>query len=159
MNENIKFVKDPKAKIAEAIARNKDEYNLYIEVRNVLVTLQGKNINKRIETAVAKVLVDCDVKFQIKHCWYELVVGKAVGNLYREVKVMLGYTSEGDVLKLQTVEARNTPYTVGSVNVIKNLEAVLPDVQNLISQVLEAQEALTLARTRLGDATYYVSEH
>ena len=154
---NLSFVKNPKEVLQKEITRHENELAFYLEVFNELKKLEYSTLSKRLETKLQKALPDVEFHFSLKYSWYELRCLKVIDDCYCEIKIMLAYQSESNDVNVEILNKRNTPYTIGSVDAIRELKAALPNVEQAINDIEQAQNALNNAIDRLGLAKYVVT--
>lgn len=150
-------ITDITAPITQAIAADNESQRLHEIVRNVLVKFQGKQISKRIETAVQKAQPGWVVYLSNQYGMQQLYVwgGDTGRNSDTRVSFLLGYNSDPifDIDKFENycacsgsaALARN----VGRVALLSDRPRLLQLAQT-VNQVLAAKEELNIQLADLG---------
>lgn len=151
-------ISDIEAPIIQAIAADNVCQRLHEIVRNVLVAFQGKQITKRIQTAVQKSQPGWVVYLDTQYGMYTLRIwgGDTNRNSDNRFSVLLGYDSD-PVFNIDNFERHNA--CSGSAALARNVGrvALLADRPRLfrlvysVNQVLAAQLALQGQLADLGN--------
>ena len=123
------------SKVREAVTTHLDELKRQLEVTNaaleVIKTFEGKQITKRIGTAVQKALPDFTVYYGKPYGWYEVKIWGNGIEFGSGVSLLLAYREKsGTNLDFEEVLEKNRRYTLNE-NRIRELEHMLPYLPGL----------------------------
>jgi hypothetical protein len=138
---------DPKAALAEldaTVKRYTEQLAIYNAALEVMQSFEGKQITKRIATALEKKLPGKVIHYSTEYSWYAISIwgdGVAYDNA---IRLNLGYLSAGNTLDLAKVKEHNLCYGLHSERLV-NIAAIRDSVPARLAKINKAIEAYNAA--------------
>jgi len=161
--ENLKDDNAIRRKAEERIKSFSQQLTIVKEVFEVLKRFEGKQINRRIQTALREspTLAPYTIHYHKDYSWYGLRIwGNGLDYNHSSLSLNLGYIGEDDRLNLEKVKENFTGYFMNEDR-IKRLQEGLPKIYGLCAKwndTLKTLQAVNKEASRYGYEYFFDCE-